>query len=203
VSITEVVVGPAAEPVTLAEAKLHCRVDISTDDSLISGLITEAREWAERYTRRALVTQTWRVWFDDFPEVEDYCPPGSTSPLASLWLPGGKVASISSVQYTAPDGTLTTLAAPNYTLDSKGHDRQARLVPAYGLSWPSTRDVPNAVQVEYVVGYGNAAAVPPVIRQAILLHAGWGYEHREATDKVPFIESLELKLADFRLFEFA
>lgn len=38
------------EPVTLAEAKDFCRVDISTDDSLITQLITTARLMCEAYT---------------------------------------------------------------------------------------------------------------------------------------------------------
>ena len=50
---------PAAEPLTLAEAKLHLRVDadITDDDSLITALIVTARQQAEHRTGRSLVSQ--------------------------------------------------------------------------------------------------------------------------------------------------
>lgn len=200
----EVVTGPVSEPVTLQEAKDHLRVEVTTDDSLIGRLITDAREWAERYTRRALVSQTWRLWADEFPDADD------GDEYLTLELPGGKVASVSSVKYTDADGTVQTLSASAYQLSSKGHDTIARLRPVYGGAWPAARDEPDAVQVEYVVGYGAASDVPSQIKQAILLHVGWHYEHREpatlgaipagAFDQVR--AALELKLVDFRLFQF-
>ncbi len=71
VFVLERVSGPAVEPITLAEAKQQCRVtDITTgsppvashpDDDQISGLIVAAREWAEEFTGRALIEQSWRL----------------------------------------------------------------------------------------------------------------------------------------------
>lgn len=200
----EVVTGPATEPVTLQEAKDHLRVEVSTDDTLIERLITDAREWAERYTRRALVTQTWRLWLGEFPDGDD------GDEYLAMRLPGGKVQSVSSVKYTDTAGTLQTLDAAKYSLSSRGPDAIAGLRPSYGNTWPATRDEPDSVQIEYVVGYGAAAVVPSQIKQAILLHVGWHYEHREpntfgaipagAFDQVR--AALELKLVDLRQFTF-
>lgn len=203
----EIVSAPAEEPVSLQEAKDHLRVEVTADDGLIARLITDAREWAERYTRRALVTQTWRLWAYQFPDCH-YDQDGIGRDAAcldctALRLPGGKVQSVANVKYIDAAGTLQTLAGTEYTLDAKDPQRPARLVPAYGKAWPGTRDEPNAVQVEYVTGYGAAAAVPAIARQAILLHAGWHYEQREATEKERFLGCLELKLADLRLYAFA
>ena len=68
--------GPAVEPVTLEEAKLHLRVDSGDDNALITALITTARELAERETHRAFITQTWQMYLDTAEaEIEIPKPP--------------------------------------------------------------------------------------------------------------------------------
>lgn len=204
----EIVTPPGEEPVTFQEAKDHLRVDVTAEDDLITRLITDAREWAERYTRRAIVDQAWRLWVDRFPDgaVDEYGKPIlGYRPLGdvAIWLPGGKVKSIDSVKYTDTSGVLQTLAGTEYSLDSKDPQKHSRLLPAYGKSWPIARAEPNAVQIQYTAGYGDAAAVPAILKQAILLHVGWNYENREAAGRGDFLPSLEMKLADVRLFQFA
>jgi uncharacterized phiE125 gp8 family phage protein len=137
--------APTAEPVTLAEAKLHLRVDDNADDALIGALITAARQHAEHDTRRALVTQTWKLALDVFPEnvvTLDHAP----------------VSTVVSVVYTDPDGVNKTLDAGAYQLDAI--TEPCRLVPAYGNSWPATRAQVNAVAVTYTCGYGEPESVP-------------------------------------------
>ena len=58
---------PAVEPVTLADAKAHLKVDTTDDDALITALITAARARAEWHTGRALITQSWTLWLDAWP----------------------------------------------------------------------------------------------------------------------------------------
>jgi uncharacterized phage protein (predicted DNA packaging) len=59
------------EPISLAEAKKHLRVEFEDDDTLIQGLIVAAREYAEGFLNRVLaaddeeedppvVKQTWK-----------------------------------------------------------------------------------------------------------------------------------------------
>lgn len=52
------------EPVTLAEAKAQCRVEFDTDDELISGYITAARQYVENFLNKPL------VWEDTKPPEE-------------------------------------------------------------------------------------------------------------------------------------
>src|SRR6185295_19907165 len=59
--------GPAVEPVTLAEAKLFLRVEHDDDDDLIAALVAGSRIHVEAQTRRALITQTWRLTRDAWP----------------------------------------------------------------------------------------------------------------------------------------
>ena len=72
------------EPVTLAEAKAHLRVDISDDDTYISALIKGAREWVEDYLDCSLITQQFTVRMDNFPtEIELPRPPMVASGTAT------------------------------------------------------------------------------------------------------------------------
>ena len=59
--------GPAVEPLTLAEAKEYLRVDTGDDDDVITALIAGARVHVEAQTRRALITQSWRLVRDGWP----------------------------------------------------------------------------------------------------------------------------------------
>src|SRR4030042_1283690 len=61
---------PAAEPLTNAEAMVHLKVDSQIEIPYIDNLIKDARETAERITRRALITQTWELYLDAFPAWE-------------------------------------------------------------------------------------------------------------------------------------
>lgn len=177
-----VITGPAVEPVTLTEAKLHLRVDHSTDDTLITSLIVAARQYVEDVTWRALVTQTLEVTLDDWPDGE------------MLVLPRPPLASVTSVKYVDSDGTETTWAAGNYQVVTQG--TPGRLVLAYGVSWPSvTLRAANGITVRYVAGYGLAAAVPDLLKTAIKLMVGHWYENREATVVAAGTVATELPLA--------
>lgn len=157
---------PAAEPITLAEAKLHLRVDHDYENDMITSLIVAARQWAENETRRRFINTTLRLSMDCFPEV--------------IRLPGGKCQSVTSIVYIDTAGVSQTLSASYYTVDTDSEP--ARIVQAYGYAWPAIRYDPNAVKVTYVAGYGAAAtAVPDGIKSAIKLQIGNLYENREAT----------------------
>ena len=50
---------PAVEPVSLAEATAHLRVETDDENDLISSLIVNARQQVEAATGLALITQGW------------------------------------------------------------------------------------------------------------------------------------------------
>lgn len=189
-NVSNVVVtsAPAVEPVTLAEAKAHLRVEDEQDNAYIELLIKSAREHCETVTRRAFITQTLRLDLDRFPE--------------EIRLPRPPLSSVSSVSYVDVDGATQTFT--DYTVDD--YD-PARLVPAYGYSWPSTRDVNKAVSVTYVAGYGAAgSSVPAPIRQAMLILIAHAFEYREPVivgqtiAEVPM--SVDMLLNPYRLRSF-
>lgn len=158
---------PSAEPLSLAEAKLHLRVDadITEDDGLIAALIVTARQQAEHRTGRALISQQWRYAVDAFP-------------VDSLDLPLPKLQSVQSVTYLDSNGVRQTLAGGDYEVITD--ELVGRLVPAFGKSWPACRLFPGSVQVSYTCGYGAAVDVPQSIKAWMLLAIGAWYENREA-----------------------
>jgi uncharacterized phiE125 gp8 family phage protein len=153
-------------PVTLAEAKLHARVDLNDDDALITALIVAATEMCEQKIGRAIMTQTWLLTLDAFP--------------AAIELTRVPVQSVTSVTYVDPDGATVPLnTGSNWRLLDLGDYSFARIVPVYGYEWPATRAQAEVVSVQYVAGYASAAAVPQSIKQWILLQTASMYENRE------------------------
>ncbi len=170
---------PASEPVTVAEAKLHCRVDISDDDAWFTNAIVAARQACEVEAKRAFITQTWTAYFDRFPgaAAASSCPvqerPVSRDKRA-IRMPLPPLASVTSIVYLDTNGASQTLNASKYLVDDK--DDPGVIVPAYGESWPDTRDQLNAVAIEFVAG---AASVDARVKQGVLMLVAHWYENRE------------------------
>lgn len=166
--------APTVEPLTLAEAKSHLRVTIADDDVLITALIVAARTYAEQFTHRAFVTQTWEWRLDAFR-------------WTFLDVPLPKLQSVTSIQYLDTAGVLQTLAASQYLVDP--HTTPGRIAPVFGSTWPSTHPVFNAVTITFIAGFGDAAAVEDPIKHALRLIIGELYERREtAIVGAPIVE---------------
>lgn len=178
--------APAAEPLTASEMKAYLKVDTDTDDTLITSLIKGARQYVEAYMGVALITQT-------IEEKWDAIPPSINGAPASLLLTVYPVQSVTSVAYVDSDGDAQTWASSNYIVDT--HRDAARILAAYGVSWPSLRAQANALTVTYVAGYGDAAtAVPAHILQAMRLIIADMYDNR--TDSVRQLPTAAERLLD-------
>ena len=164
----QVTTEPTVEPVSVSEAKDHLRVTSSDDDTYIGTLIKAARQRAEGYTRRALVTQTIQYTMEAFP--------------TEMMLPRPPVASITSINYVDSDGISQSFTDFQSDLADQANPK---VKPSYGNSWPTARDQYGAVTVTYVAGYGGGDSpdtitnIPQDIRHAILLMVGTWYENRE------------------------
>lgn len=164
---TKLSVAPVQEPLTLAEAKAHCRVDITTDDAYLTDLIRAAREWCEAHDWRAYLTQTWEYWLDGWPG-------GS-----AIILPKPPLASVSKIEYYGTDDTKYTLAASVYAADVISVPGIVHL--KYNQVWPTETTLRpyNPICVTFVAGWSNPTEVPRRIKQAMLLLVGHWYENRE------------------------
>lgn len=156
------VTPPAAEPVSLGEAKSHLRVEHDADDALISAQIAAAREWAEGFTGSKFLEQIWDVTLRGWP----------SSPYR---IPVGPVGAVSSVTYRASDGSTAVVPPETYRLDWED------LFLARGASWP-VGPTPEEVTLRVVVGAATAQGVPKMVRQAILLLVGHWYSNRETVN---------------------
>ena len=169
---------PASEPVTLAEAKLACRIDGADEDTYISDLIVSARTMAEAHIGRTLLEATWDAVLDAFAdEIELRNPP---------------IVQVLSVKYLDEAGVEQTLDTSIYAVDSVSEP--GRVLLASGKRWPTTFDGPNAVRVRFKAGYGAAADVPQPIKHWMLLHIGHYFRNRElagaAMQPLPYADSL-------------
>ncbi len=188
---------PAEEPLTLPEAKLNLRVGSGfvADDGLINGLIVGSRQAFESQIGLQLITATWQVFLDRFPRF-DHDP---------VEIPKRPLQSVTSVKYIDSSGVEQTWSDTLYTVKafSGPEAERGEIYPNADEQYPTTRRIPNAVTIEYVAGYGLAAAVPQDIKQALFAWIGHHYENREtvvvgeSVAKVPGLDFEPWKDMDF------
>ncbi len=153
------VTGPVSEPVDLADAKLHLRVDGIDEDVLIEGYISAARLSIEAYAGLALVDQTWDLALDSWP-----------GPVVDFNL--GPVTSIVSISV---DGSLIDPGSYNLA-----PGLNARLVRVGATSWPRPKSIAAGIVIRFTSGFGPSGSdVPRDIRHAILMTVAHWYENRE------------------------
>lgn len=171
--------APAVEPVTLSEAKLFLKEDGSENDALITSLLVTARRACEEFTKRAFITQTWKLVLDRFPQEEDLDELEFMLGLAdqkTIQLSRQPIQSITSIKTTDTANTQTTVAAATYTLDQSG----GRVLLNSGYSWPTSLRANAAVEITTVNGYGATGGdVPDPIKQAILFYTNAMYASRQ------------------------
>lgn len=197
-----IVTQPSQEPVTLAEAKAHLRLEESHDDSYVTACITAARQYIEKVCWRALLQTTfelsqgsfrgedkeeslpeWATLAPSFPQ--SFSQPSTLSPTGRfqpfIELPRGHLADTPavSVVYFDESNAQQTLATAAYQVQSRGEDcGRVWLNAAAGYSWPTVYSRPDAVRVTYTVGWSTPANVPGPLKQAVLLLVSQMYEYR-------------------------
>jgi uncharacterized phiE125 gp8 family phage protein len=159
----KVTTPPAEEPVTLTQAKAQLKVTDTTEDTLITRLITVARQMCEADSGRSFITQERTVKLDRFP-------------CGDIILPYGPVQDVDDFTYIDTAGVEQTLTVnTHYKEDLHSDIARLRAVD----SWPQAKDEMNSVTVVYTAGYGDAADVPECAKQAILQQLASLHQNRE------------------------
>ena len=157
---------PSSEPVSLAEAKAHLRLDGDAEDDLVETLVVAARRHVELETRRVLVEQGWRIYFDRWSA--DGC----------LSLPVAPLLSLDAVTLYDREGGPSSLDLSAFDVDTVSVPPRAALRTGLAVMAPG-RPL-NGIELDVTAGYGAAADVPAPLRQAILMLVAHWFEHREA-----------------------
>lgn len=161
-------VAPSAA-VTMSDAKRHINVYHADDDALISALIAAAQSHLEGpegcggTLGRAVSRHVLEMRLPRFPVGR------------RLFMPQPPLIAVGSVAYIAPNGISDVMDPAHYHVVPRHLDPHIMLRDT--ASWPSTIVAPDAVTVRFTVG---PLACPQDLQQAMLLHIGHMYLHREA-----------------------
>jgi len=157
-------VAPIAYAVSAEMVADYCRIDAATNSTEIELLLAQATEEAERMTGRALVSATYRMTADGWPEGVQQL--GVVSYPRSIELPRTPLISVTGVQYYDEDGVQQTLDPASYLVITDTQPGQIYLKS--DTLWPTTERRPDAVSITFTAGH-SPAAVPPTLKQAMLL----------------------------------
>jgi Phage gp6-like head-tail connector protein len=203
------VITPApTEPVTLDQAKRHCRIDNDYDDDLVAMYLTSARAWAESWLNRALFTQKlqFNVTWAPPPTATPLVPqslivfPLNWPPLVKrpIELPRAPTISVDGITW----GPIDDMQAA----DPDDYDTNLLVEPGYVAVKPQLlpRIPQQSMSINYTSGYSDAdpSAIPAGILHGILFLTAFLYENRgDAGGDMP--ATARALMQPYRLWTFA
>jgi len=167
--------APATPAVLLADAKTYLGIDDTVNDAEITSMLNALTERAEHWTGRALVTQTHALWLDAFPSSEKKGSPRDglfQLPInyfdeadRNLKIPRPPLQSVTFLKTYDTANAATVFDASNYQVDTVSSPARICLVVA--TSWPTALRTMNAIEIEFVCGYGAESDVPAALKEGI------------------------------------
>jgi uncharacterized phiE125 gp8 family phage protein len=167
-SVYQLTQGPASEPVTVADVLTYLRQDHAEAIPDIESRIARAREYVEEQTGRSIVTQSWKLFRDQWPHCHDRYP-------RTIFLERSPVVSVESVKYYPADGS------PQVELDTSVYGEFLAAQPGqiYLVSsqqWPQVACRPDAIEISFTAGIDDVDTVPEKVKNAVLLKIKEGYD---------------------------
>ncbi|EFL88956.1 head-tail connector protein [Ahrensia sp. R2A130] len=161
---TAIITPPALEPLTLADAKLHLRIEHADEDDFITQTIAAARQYVEAVTGERMLTQAWRQYVSDWPSNR------------GVRLEISPVQSVVAVTAFDREGVPHQIA-PEDTELVRGSRPQLLMFSA--SVDPSL--AANGLEIDLTVGQGDLPTdVSPALRQAVAMLVAHWYEFRGA-----------------------
>lgn len=148
-----------SEIVSSSELKDYARIETSDDDAIVSSLIVSAREKCEAFMNRDIVAKTRSLF------ISNVDPSGEYGDLyrrrVKIVLPYAPIATITSVQTQASDGTLSNINYDAYGLEDKyvevSSAYQENIKIVYTTSGLSYDDIKLAIKQLATTYYDNRA----------------------------------------------
>ncbi|HMB10958.1 head-tail connector protein [Saliniramus sp.] len=152
--------GPAVEPVSLADARTHLRLDDTHEDDLVTALIEAGRLLLESATRLIFINQSWRLILEETPRS------------MHLHLPLAPIIAITEIRVIDAQGVTSVVDPQDYRL--RPGAQPPGLMLADSFPRPS-----GGIEIDLEAGFGPAPEnVPAPLRQALrMLVARW-FEER-------------------------
>ena len=181
--------GPAKLPLSLNEVKDHLRIEDSatSEDALLTGYLGAAVQACESFTGRALVTQTWTLFRDDWPAgsrddwwdgVRELPVTALNQAARALELPKPPLQSVVHVKTYDDTDAATTYAVGNYFMDTASEP--GRIVLRTNAAAPAPSRAANGLEIQFTAGYGgDPGDVPEELRAGMLMLVAQLFEQRE------------------------
>lgn len=142
--------APEDYPVSVDELRDHLRLDGSDLDEHAQLLIAAETRYAERFTGRRFVPQTWDYALDAFPAEGE---------LQTIKLPLSSVISVGGVYYADSNGADQTMDAGLYVTDLAS----GRIGLLQSGTWPQTTDQIGAVRIRFTAGDVDTSQSPATV----------------------------------------
>jgi uncharacterized phiE125 gp8 family phage protein len=160
----ERILDAKAEAISLAEARMQCKMLGTDDDESLRQYIESARNHVETVTRNALIEGTYAFYFDEFEDFYHIHNP---------------IVSITSFEYKTTDNIGTyagSLTGSDYHLNT-----DQGLITLADDAMDDLYEQSNAIKITARAGQPNIGAVPGNIKLAMLQLIGHWDRNREAT----------------------
>lgn len=168
---------PAVEPILIAEARDHLRIDGDSEDAYLGALIAAARIYGESWTGLTFINQQMKLTLDHWPRTSgrngwwDGLADGVMDSLfgysKSVALPVSPVSSIDNIQITESDESISSWTSDDWILID-GVDPSILLKD--GAAWPKPGRSAAGIDITLTAGFGpDSNSVPAAIKQALLM----------------------------------
>lgn len=161
----------------MTEGRLSSAEAAGQEGKLLRNIKT-ARQDCEAYTERQLITATWTLKLDTWYEPGFFV---LTRVGTALMIPRPPLQSVTSVKYRDATGVQVTWASESYLVDAPQgpRARKGRIAPVFGTNWPVAQTVPEAIEIEFKAGYGDAPSdIPEPLVDGIIARCLEMYELR-------------------------